>query len=97
MNCPACQREIPDDAAFCGYCGGAVQTERSCPGCGRSNPSDMSFCSGCGASLSAQTPASDTAAPATPGPGDSIAPAASFAAGRYTVQRFLGEGANGSV
>jgi predicted amidophosphoribosyltransferase len=30
MNCPTCQAALPEDAAFCGHCGGALRSERTC-------------------------------------------------------------------
>ncbi len=57
MNCPACDRQLPDDATFCGYCGSALASERACASCGRSNPADMGFCLGCGSSMTEPTPA----------------------------------------
>jgi Adenylate and Guanylate cyclase catalytic domain/Double zinc ribbon len=57
MNCPACQAALPEDAAFCGHCGGALRSERTCVRCGRSNSPEMRFCLGCGAALSPVAPA----------------------------------------
>ncbi len=51
MNCPACQATLPDDAAFCGHCGGALRSELTCTRCGRSNGPEMRFCLGCGSPL----------------------------------------------
>jgi predicted amidophosphoribosyltransferase len=51
MNCPSCQAALPEDAAFCGHCGGALRSERTCARCGRSNSPEMRFCLGCGAAL----------------------------------------------
>ena len=52
MNCPSCQAALPEDAAFCGQCGGALRSERRCARCGRPNSPEMRFCLGCGAALS---------------------------------------------
>ncbi len=57
MNCPTCQAALPEDAAFCGHCGGALRSERTCARCGRSNSPEMRFCLGCGAALSPDSPA----------------------------------------
>jgi len=57
MNCPTCQAALPEDAAVCGHCGGALRSERTCARCGRSNSPEMRFCLGCGAALSAAAPA----------------------------------------
>src|SRR5712692_8366124 len=56
MNCPTCQTALPEDAAFCGHCGGALRSERMCARCGRSNAPEMRFCLGCGAALSPVAP-----------------------------------------
>jgi class 3 adenylate cyclase len=57
MNCPTCQAALPEDAAFCGHCGGALRSERVCTRCARSNSPEMRFCLGCGAALSPGAPA----------------------------------------
>ncbi len=57
MNCSTCQAALPEDAAFCGHCGGALRSERTCARCGRSNSPEMRFCLGCGAALSPASPA----------------------------------------
>jgi hypothetical protein len=57
MNCPNCQAALPEDAAFCGHCGGALRSERKCARCGKFNSSEMRFCLGCGAALSPTAPA----------------------------------------
>jgi Double zinc ribbon len=62
MNCPSCQAALPEDAAFCGRCGGALRSERKCVRCGRSNSPEMRFCIGCGTALS---PAAPVQAPRT--------------------------------
>src|SRR5205814_883923 len=53
VTCPGCQAALPDDAAFCGHCGRALQSERTCPRCGRPNAAEMHFCLGCGSPLAA--------------------------------------------
>lgn len=59
-----------------------------CPSCGTSNEPGERFCGQCGASLlEATAPPSQT-----PSPQPSPALPSSFAAGRYRVRRFLGEG-----
>jgi class 3 adenylate cyclase/tetratricopeptide (TPR) repeat protein len=60
--CTHCQRENPEDAAFCAGCGRPLAL--LCPACGRPNPSDASFCNGCGQRLrDAAPPASPERAP----------------------------------
>jgi Double zinc ribbon len=56
MNCPTYQAALPEDAAFCGHCGGALRRERKCARCGKSNSPEMRFCLGCGAALSITAP-----------------------------------------
>src|SRR3970282_1581129 len=85
--CPSCATENPDDATFCGKCGSALAAQLTCASCRRANPRDTRFCHGCGAALSETAPP-----PRTPTPQPSPALPASFATGRYQVQRFLGEG-----
>ena len=61
MTCPTCHAALPDDAAFCGRCGGALESVRTCARCGRANAPEMRFCLGCGQPLSpvAATPRPD--------------------------------------
>ncbi|MEE9281387.1 MAG: zinc ribbon domain-containing protein, partial [Myxococcota bacterium] len=63
MNCPACSRELPEDATFCGYCGSSLRSEETCARCGRSNPVDMRFCPGCGSSLLERAAPAEPSAP----------------------------------
>ena len=49
MRCPSCERENPEDAAFCSGCGSRVA--RLCHSCGRSNHPENSFCNKCGQRL----------------------------------------------
>jgi predicted ATPase/class 3 adenylate cyclase len=51
VSCPACGHGNPDDAIFCGECGGSLAHEIECPGCGRENPPGQKFCHGCGRSI----------------------------------------------
>ena len=93
MRCPSCDQENPDGARFCNSCGAAL--ESACPNCQRTNPAASAFCNGCGQSLSeSASPATPDAPPpsATPTPAPAPALPASFAAGRYSVKSFLGEG-----
>src|SRR4051812_28981324 len=57
----------------------------SCPNCGHENPADSNFCSNCGTRLDA------SAAPPQPKAPDEQAPTR-LGNGRYTIERFLGEG-----
>ena len=92
MRCPKCSYdENADDATFCGGCGNSLSVAAACPSCGRDHAATDTFCQGCGQGLGDATvgqQATPTPAPALP---------ASFAAGRYQVKSFLGEGATKRV
>ncbi len=87
MQCPACGRDNPDGFKFCGECGGALRQELACPACKTVNAAGLKFCGECGASLAS----AQSAPAAAPAPQARPLPTA-FAAGRYTVRAFLGEG-----
>ncbi|MCH7718183.1 MAG: protein kinase, partial [Chloroflexi bacterium] len=84
MRCPSCGHENREGASFCADCGTSLA--RACPNCGAELRANAKFCDGCGASLT------EGASERTPTPEPAPALPASFAAGRYQVQRFLGEG-----
>ncbi|KKL72390.1 hypothetical protein LCGC14_2085370, partial [marine sediment metagenome] len=88
MLCPSCGRENPEDVKFCGECGTALKSDAPCSRCGFTNPPGVKFCHECGQGLT-ESAASPTRTP-TPQPAPALP--ASFAGGRYQVQRFLGEG-----
>ena len=47
--CIECGRQLPEDAAFCCYCGAKVPPkEHRCSACGRINPDEAKFCAYCG-------------------------------------------------
>ncbi len=47
--CTECGRQLPDDAAFCCYCGTKVlPKEHRCSACGKVNPDEAKFCAYCG-------------------------------------------------
>jgi CheY-like chemotaxis protein len=48
MYCAACNTDNPDDAAFCGGCGGDLRAAMRCAGCGRELAGGARFCHGCG-------------------------------------------------
>ncbi|MGI9658942.1 MAG: protein kinase domain-containing protein, partial [Gaiellaceae bacterium] len=65
-----------------------------CTSCGQENPDGFSFCPACGASLEA-APDPDRGEPHSDQPDTTVTTAtdpSSFAAGRYEVKKFLGEG-----
>jgi hypothetical protein len=86
VRCPSCGAENRDDASFCGGCGARFAAEAACPSCGRSNQLGQRFCDACG------TPLTATATTRTPTPPTGPATPTAIAAGRYQIQRFLGEG-----
>ena len=88
MDCPSCGHANPAAVKFCGECGTVLVAESVCAGCGTANPPSTKFCHECGGSLAGGKPTSGTAQPPPRPP----LPTA-FAAGRYNVRSFLGEGA----
>jgi class 3 adenylate cyclase/tetratricopeptide (TPR) repeat protein len=87
MLCASCGRDNREGATFCLGCGASLVL--SCPGCGKELPSGARFCDSCGQAIS------EPAAPPTRTPTPTIP--TSFAAGRYQVKRFLGEGGRKQV
>lgn len=51
MNCPYCNREIPDKAKFCSFCGEAIVQKTICPKCGADLPDCSQYCLECGAKI----------------------------------------------
>lgn len=94
MECPSCGHANPGDALFCMRCGTRLAVV--CATCGRELPGDAVFCGYCGASVTAGqagTPGTTlTESASSPIPTVASTQPASFAGGRYQVQRFLGEG-----
>ena len=90
MKCPKCGHENPETDKFCNGCGVPFQSELVCPKCGKTNPKGSKFCNECGQVLTEQS--------LTPPPPTSSSPLpTSFAKGRYTVKKFLGEGGRKKV
>jgi hypothetical protein len=87
MRCPSCGQDNPDGAKFCSECATSLQLDETCPNCGASSAVGGKFCNECAQPLAESAPPSRT-----PTPAPSPALPASFAGGRYQVQRFLGEG-----
>jgi len=81
MLCPSCGRENRKGRRFCVECG--TKLELTCGSCGAACTPGEKFCGKCGASLAEAPPPTPTPTPTAP---------TSFAAGRYQVRRFLGEG-----
>ena len=91
MKCLKCGCENREGATFCGKCGQSFIIERDCPQCRHANPPDNDFCDRCGHSLIEPAPEKPASArPSTPQP-------TSFANGRYTIKKFLGEGGKKKV
>ena len=74
MICPECNREIPDVAKFCSYCGCTIQTQRNCPACGEPYKAGAVFCAQCGMRLGEKTPGRQNTYGATPANGGYAAP-----------------------
>jgi hypothetical protein len=89
MNCPACQRENPDVARFCGGCGSSLSATSPCLSCGADNPRSNQFCHQCGHALEAprRAPPTDTGEAAQAA---ANAPEAEHAFGRPRVRPRLG-------
>ncbi len=90
MLCPSCSHDNREGRKFCVSCGSRLAS--SCPTCGAHSAPDERFCGECGASLvdTAERPTRTPTPAPTPAPSPALP--ASFASGRYQVQRFLGEG-----
>ncbi len=91
-HCPSCDEVVRPGARFCPGCGARLPT--ACPACGSVVSPSARFCEACGAPLTASGPlpaAGSGQAPPPPKPAPPPVPV-SFAAGRYEVRRFLGEG-----
>lgn len=60
MICPSCQRVLPDDMAFCKYCGASTtpppEPERSCGVCGAKLEPGLKYCGRCGNPQDSQDP-----------------------------------------
>lgn len=73
MKCSTCNREIPDHAKFCSYCGAKTERKLFCPSCGTGNPPQAAFCIQCGTGLAAgaaqEPPVRREAKPSPPSPG----------------------------
>jgi class 3 adenylate cyclase/tetratricopeptide (TPR) repeat protein len=60
VRCPACGRENPEGAKFCGECAAPLAQAAVCAGCGASNPAGQKFCNECGSPIA---PVRETRAP----------------------------------
>jgi tetratricopeptide (TPR) repeat protein len=89
MPCPACGETNRPDRRFCARCGANLAV--GCAGCGAPNEPGARFCGQCGATLAAGgRPSVEKGAASVE---KSAAPApATLAAGRYVIERPLGEG-----
>jgi hypothetical protein len=90
MRCAACGHVNRRDSRHCTECGARLRAV--CPACGAPREAVEKFCGDCGASLSAGPAIGPQVANAVP---PEIP--RSLAAGRYRVERFLGEGAKKRV
>ena len=69
MKCAHCNKDIPDTAKVCGYCGHKVKIPH-CPNCGKTVPAGAKICGYCG------TPLVNTDVAAEPAPAKKSAPKA---------------------
>jgi class 3 adenylate cyclase len=99
-SCAACGHANRAGRRFCSECGAPLAV--ACPACGGRNEAGERFCGECGALLApgaarsaSGSAASSSGAVSQPSLGPPARPAAptSLAAGRYQLDRFLGEGA----
>ncbi|MBI4517691.1 MAG: protein kinase [Deltaproteobacteria bacterium] len=100
VSCQSCAQSNPPVARFCGRCGWALATDVACATCGTSNPVANTFCHACGVPLAGELARRRDLGPtaaADDGPAPPAALPASFAAGRYRVLCFLGEGSRKRV
>ena len=92
MQCPSCGHDNRSDARFCRGCGHSLAAV--CPGCGAALADDARFCDRCGhrtAAPSSPPPSAPSRSTAFVPPAPAAAPSA-LAAGRYRIDRLLGEG-----
>ena len=47
-QCSFCHKEVPEDSAFCPFCGRKQDEQVTCPHCGVKNRAGSHFCSRCG-------------------------------------------------
>ena len=58
MQCTSCHSDCPDNARFCGECGGRLASSdalTACRSCGFGNRSEAKFCGGCGRDVARDT------------------------------------------
>lgn len=50
MICKECKKQVPDNSAFCPFCGAKIETSTpyTCKNCGAKYPEDSAFCPYCG-------------------------------------------------
>ena len=89
MRCVSCGHDNLDEAQFCSQCAADIQPV--CSSCQAVNQPGSKFCHKCRAPLAGAEAAPPPSAP-TPKTAPSPVLPPAFAGGRYTVQRFLGEG-----
>ena len=90
MECPACAGPIRLEARFCPGCGAELQLP--CPRCGSPALASARFCEACGNTLTGALPGAAGPQPRERPPESEESLPTAFAAGRYQIRRFLGEG-----
>jgi serine/threonine protein kinase len=94
MKCPHCRTDNLDKARFCKRCGKPLQPDVICTHCGHKNVLPEKFCEQSGRPfVSAMT----TQSTMTPHVTEKKPEPTSFAAGRYQVNKLLGEGGKKKV
>ncbi len=91
LLCRSCSQPNPPGSAFCGECGHGLQMMTACPACQRTIAPGLRFCCACGSRVTIETlgtNAESNERPAFP---------RFLAAGRYRLQRLLGEGTSKRV
>jgi class 3 adenylate cyclase/tetratricopeptide (TPR) repeat protein len=89
MNCAGCGFENSAGAKFCSECGKTLSPSGRCARCGSVSLPGDKFCNQCGQPSQENLAIEASGAPPK---ASSLPLPVSFAAGRYQVQRFLGEG-----
>ena len=92
MDCPSCSHTNPEASIFCLGCGARLSLV--CSACGQELPAGSRFCNFCGTPVAEPATRSSAAPGIGPTPSNALAAThpTSFAAGRYQVKKFLGEG-----
>ncbi|HEY4712590.1 MAG TPA: serine/threonine-protein kinase, partial [Dehalococcoidia bacterium] len=97
MKCLKCQAENREGAKFCISCAQPLVNEVVCSYCQHANPRGARFCEECANPLGESAPIQQSTKSPSPSSTPSSPLPTSFANGRYTVKKFLGEGGKKKV